>query len=38
MQVMKAGALYFALVFVVGFALGVIHTRRVVPASRLEDR
>jgi hypothetical protein len=31
MQVVKAGALYFALVFAVGFALGAIRTRWVVP-------
>jgi hypothetical protein len=31
MQTLKAGALYFALVFAVGFALGAIRTLRVVP-------
>ena len=31
MQVLRAGALYFALVFAVGFALGAIRTLWVVP-------
>ena len=31
MQVVKAGVLYFALVFAVGFVLGAIRTRWVVP-------
>ncbi len=31
MQVAKAGVLYFALVFAVGFVLGAIRTREVVP-------
>jgi hypothetical protein len=32
MHILKAGALYFALVFAAGFALGAIRVLRIVPA------
>jgi hypothetical protein len=38
MQVVKAGALYFVVVFAVGFVLGAIRTLWVVPRARENSR